>query len=206
MVTDIKLVPWTTKSHPQLAPHGGPEHRVDVNTRADDYTYATLGFEVDEDQSLTVTLPHDQEDVHYVGWNGEALEVREQPKGLEISTRRVVHHRESADLVFGTGALMHPWWVAATLDEPGADGEWESVDLERQIDGDFSSDATILVTHWDGESEGGAVRTRLTLGQIAQAAARTLPNEILVDDIGLADALEADAVLQTAVFGKVVYG
>jgi hypothetical protein len=126
---------------------------------------------------------------------------------LTIPFTRSVTDSELHDLIFGTGALSWSWWVGAkyTTKDASPEGEWVS----------------LTFTHWDpneGNREGSDITsTRVSPQQIVDAVAECYTLIESVDpqaaqeilnpgDLGVLDAQAADAVLQTAVFGEVVYG
>lgn len=126
---------------------------------------------------------------------------------LKLRITRTVHPQEIADLVFGTGALGYPWWIEAdALRDGKVISPWEDGLLETD---------TIRIAHWDGSTEGGRRTTELAPAYIVSTVSSLLnddlipdesANEMASEELGLADADAADIVLQTAVFGKIIYG
>lgn len=120
---------------------------------------------------------------------------------LSYNLRRAVAWDELHSLIYGTGALTLPWWqdVTYTTRDDSPEGNWQSV---------------IFVTT---DPDSGRVETRpIAPARILEALQTRYAGrfdelhadvrEAITDDLGLLDAFEADAVLQIAVFGSVVYG
>lgn len=143
---------------------------------------------------------------------------------LKLSIEREVEPREVAGLIWGSGALTWEWWRGATLRRPvlNADGtevvDYTLVDdpTENIIEGDY-----VFITVDDPEEPEGSGRTtlkkKLSLATIVNAAGRAIrgdgahiddesSRDMAREDLGYADAIAGDAVLQLAVFGEIVYG
>lgn len=121
---------------------------------------------------------------------------------LHYSLGRSVDWDELHCLIFGTGALSFPWWhdVTITTRDGAPEGDWESVTFVAD-DPDTNEPETYRIP---------PSRILWAFGRRYEGRnASELHPEILeaiTSDIGLLDALEADAVLQLAVFGEIVYG
>lgn len=81
---------------------------------------------------------------------------------------------------------------------------WVAVDYSEGSDWDKAGEVTI--TAWDGKTEGEARITKtLTLQDLVEGYTKCLANgsRMNLDDL---DACDGDAIIQTAMFGEVVYG
>lgn len=120
---------------------------------------------------------------------------------LTLNIQRDVKPSEITSLVFGTGALTMPWWHAAQWRRNG-----------KKVDGDILQDAEdgdTIYLRYDQENPlngDGNGRVELTLQQLVDAAAVAIrkgyvyDSDAIKDDLGYCDALQADVVMQLAVF------
>jgi hypothetical protein len=122
---------------------------------------------------------------------------------LTLNIQRDVKPSEVTSLVFGTGALTMPWWHAAQWRRNG-----------KPFDGDILSDAEDGDTIWlrydqeDAREGDGNGRVELTLQQLVDASAVAIRKgyvyepDAIKDDLGYCDAIQADVVMQLAVFQR----
>lgn len=136
---------------------------------------------------------------------------QEEAAPLRLSIERDVEPSEVTSLVFGTGALIYPWWGTA---------RWMRDGKRVPSDSDVLRDALVqdkIVLHYDRqEDEEGTLagRKTLTLQQIVDAAGTAIrkgyvyEKDAIGDDLGYCDAEQADIILQFAVFEveEPVYG
>lgn len=130
---------------------------------------------------------------------------------LTLVMVRDVEAKEISGLVWGSGSMSWPWWSSARAYREGhlVEEPWDNLAF-----GD-----TIRIVHDRPDGEEGAFDgvTNLTLHQILDAASRALrgdgcfidaesARDMAKEDLGYADALAGDAVLQLAVFNEVVFG
>jgi hypothetical protein len=142
---------------------------------------------------------------------------------LSITIAREIKPDEIASLIFGTGALSWgSWWVSATWIRPDADAPDARRVIRRPLDDDvdlkeFDVIEFVVDDPNEGEGSGKTVSRLVTLEQMAAAASRVIANDgVHVDDestrdmaredLGYADAIAADAVMQMAVFDEVIFG
>jgi hypothetical protein len=141
---------------------------------------------------------------------------------LKLSITREVDPKEVAYMIFGTGMFSWgDWWRGGRMYRYAEDGK--SIEMvDHPLDDDtVYADTDFYVLRVDDpdepEGSGKAIKVQLTAGQIVEAAGKALAGDIVrldeesardmrTDDLGLADAIAADAVMQVAVFGKLVYG
>lgn len=135
---------------------------------------------------------------------------------LRMTMSRAVEPREVVDMVFGTGALSFPWWVDARLltREVGGDGiTIVETELNPDEDPAVTGQEFIELTHWDGFEDletTPPVKVLLTFDQIVDAASAvaTSAHDLhpdALDDLGAADAIDADLILQRAIFAPEVW-
>jgi hypothetical protein len=143
---------------------------------------------------------------------------------LKLSIEREVEPDEVMSLVFGTGALSWEWWHSASARRPVLnEAQTEVIDytviaepLEDIID---EKDRVFIVVDDPDEPEGSGktIKKNLSLAAIVNAAGRALrgdgahideesSRDMARENLGYADAVAGDAVLQLAVFGEIVYG
>jgi len=131
---------------------------------------------------------------------------------MTMKIQREVEAKEIAYLVFGTGALGYPWWGGV---EWGHEEDGEDFPIEQGGDLDIAEEDDYIILKHDArdDAEGDMTgKTRLTFAAITAAAAQAIrkgyvaERDAIYEDLGLCDAAEADAVLQMAVFGELVYG
>jgi hypothetical protein len=146
---------------------------------------------------------------------------------LKLTIEREVQPSEVASLVFGTGALTWGWWGHVSLRRPTyeeppeggkriADYEIITDPLEVPL---FEDDRFFITVDDPQEAEGSGkvLRKTLSMASIVHAAGRAIrgdgahiddesSRDMAREDLGYADAIAGDAVLQLAVFGSVVYG
>lgn len=130
---------------------------------------------------------------------------------LLLKIEREVKPTEVLSLIWGTGALTWEWWGGAAQYR----GE-ERVDFHPDLT-DAEADDHFVIEHSDpNEAEGTPMITsKVTMQEIVDAVGKALAGnfigqeslkDITNEDIGYADASEADVVLQLAVFKEVVFG
>ncbi|MDF2915852.1 MAG: hypothetical protein K0S70_69 [Microbacterium sp.] len=176
-----------------------------------------LGLSPEEATGLGVALINAAQNVRDDRWGGPTDDLataarvlatlaqvgkpEDAPQALTLAVTRPVDRQEVEDLITGTGVLSYSWWLNVE-DAPDAMGG--------------TGDA-FLFTHWEPDTEGGSVQTTVTAQQIVDAAARVIKGDgakvdaasardMANDTLGYADSIAADAVLQLAVFGRVIYG
>lgn len=145
---------------------------------------------------------------------------------LKLTIEREVQPREIVSLVFGTGALTWEWWHGGSLRRPiikeQPDGSSRVVDheiIERPWDDGVEIQETDrLFLSVDDPKEPGRVQKRnLSMAHIVHAAGRAIrgdgahideesARDMAREDLGYADAIAADVVLQLACFEEIVYG
>lgn len=142
---------------------------------------------------------------------------------LKLTIEREVEPTEVAGLVWGSGALSWEWWDSATLLRPVLNaGGTEVIDytvitdpLENIIDGDRV--LFVVDDPEEGEGSGKVLKRNVSLATIVNAAGRAIrgdgahiddesSRDMAQEDLGYADAIAGDAVLQLAVFSEIVYG
>lgn len=132
---------------------------------------------------------------------------------IVMKVERTVTPREIFDLVWGTGALDWDWWRKATPLRFGSPIEgWQHAEDGLLQPGD---EIEFVIDDPDA-GEGDDARPRRfvrSLADIAEAAGKAQQyisaeswRDMAGDSIGYADAIEADVILQIAVFGKIIYG
>lgn len=129
---------------------------------------------------------------------GVTLVTTPQEVMLRVPTSRPIGDDEIASLIFGTGALTYEWWGPVVEEE------------RDDVDGYLFHHATEDSPD-DGSTPG---RTWVSEQQIADAAGRFLgegrggdsARDMLIEDIGYADAEAADIILQYAVLGRAIFG
>lgn len=93
--------------------------------------------------------------------------------------------------VLGSGWETWDWWVSVDYAE-GSD--WDKV-------------GEVIITAWDGETEGEATITKtLTLNDLVDAYKKCVEENgysLNPDDL---DAEQGDAIIQTAIYGETIYG
>ena len=163
--------------------------------------------------------PYGESNVAYLEGVVAALSahIADQREQLTLNVSREVEPKEITYMVFGTGALSWSWWgkvarhVLVSEGEDGDDDEYGEVDDYGDLDVAEPTDRLSIIS-WDGETESGRKTTTVTFKQIAAAVNDAVARELVdpasdgvKEDLGLFDAIEADIVLQVAVFGEVVY-
>lgn len=125
---------------------------------------------------------------------------------LKLMVTREVAPSEIFNMVLGTGATSWSWWGGALFRNDDND-----VEAEEQM-----TEHTVL--HLHGVSPGDddvMVEYKLTMQEIVNAAGVVLAagkiheesaQDMCSEDLGFADAGDADLVLQQAVFGKIIFG
>lgn len=137
----------------------------------------------------------------------------EESEGLTLSITRDVEPKEISYLAFGTGALSYPWWKRVDWISV-VDGEEFPVD---PVHGDLDTaeqDDYLVIFYDNPEDDEGTFRgkKKVTFREIVAAAGIAIRKgyvrepDAIKEDLGMCDAEEADAVLQLAVFGRVIYG
>lgn len=130
---------------------------------------------------------------------------------LTLTIKREVEPRELLSLAFGTGALGFSWWHEADIRR----GDVRLRYLDMEDDDILETDRVRLVVE-DPDLDDEATRVAvLTMQQLLEAAELAIKKgylhepDAIKEDLGYADAIEADCVLQLAVFGEeagIVYG
>lgn len=131
---------------------------------------------------------------------------------ITMKIEREVEPKEISYLVFGTGALSYPWWGDVTWGHTEDDEDF-IIDGLGNLEEAEEDDFLIIQHDARDDAEGDMTgKTRITFQEIAAAAAAAIGKsyvrepDAIKEDLGLCDAEEADAVLQMAVFGEVIYG
>lgn len=128
---------------------------------------------------------------------------------LKMTITRDVEPSEIVSLVWGAGALTMPWWHGASI------RRWEGNRLVSAPEDDVQPTDLLKLTVDDPEEPEGSgkvVSKSMPLQKIADAAGMAVikgyvyEKDAIQEDLGYCDAIEADCVLQLAMFGKVVYG
>lgn len=132
---------------------------------------------------------------------------------MTLTLTREVKPEEIDDLVFGCGALGMSWWHGAEVgryDHSLGITAWVSRGRE---DSRIYEDDLIRLWHWPAGQEEGREKTELALYKIIEAvesSKKYLDEDVLKqmweEELGYADAIAADIVLQMAVFGELIYG
>lgn len=132
--------------------------------------------------------------------------------GLKMTIEREVEPKEISYMVFGTGALGYGWWGRVDWVSV-VDGEEFPIDDYSQLDIAEPDDFLIIQHDARDDDEGDMTgKIKVTFREIVAAAALAIrkgniaERDAISEDLGLCDAEEADAVLQYAVFGELVYG
>jgi len=135
---------------------------------------------------------------------------------LKIVLDRMVQPKEITSLIYGTGALGYEWWNDVQwrrYTDGGNTSERLSLrdhDIDEAQEGDY-----FLFVVDDPDEPEGSGKTRkvlVTMAQMAEAAGKAIAAghlyepDALREDLGYADAPQADCVMQWAAFGEVVYG
>lgn len=124
---------------------------------------------------------------------------------LKLMVTREVAPSEIHGLVFGTGALIWEWWGSAEF----VNGE-TVVEAEEEM-----TEATYLRIRGTNPDTERRVTYTLTMQEIVNAAGVVLAagkihdesaKDVCSEDLGYADAGDADLILQQAVFGRIIYG
>lgn len=144
---------------------------------------------------------------------------------LKLTIEREVKPTEVLSLVWGTGALSWTWWKGASIYRPITVDNVVRYEL-IEINDIFAEGADIRETDHifvvvdDPDYEEGSGKTKtvnLSMQRIIHAASRAMrgdgarideesARDMRTEDLGYADAIAGDAVLQLAVFGEIVYG
>lgn len=128
---------------------------------------------------------------------------------LSMTITREVKPQEIVDLVWGTGALGMSWWHGASLRRRN------NKQLILVSEDDLREDdvfALMVDDPDEAEGSGRTLRKVLSFQKIADAASMAAVQGYVTDpdaiynELGFCDALEADCILQLAVFGRIVYG
>lgn len=130
---------------------------------------------------------------------------------LLLKIEREVKPTEVLSLIWGTGGLTWEWWGGAAQYR----GE-ERVDFDPDLNNAEAGDH-FVIEHADMHEPEGApmITTKVTMQEIVDAASAAMAagligaeslNDMANEDLGYADAGEADVVLQLAVFKEVVFG
>lgn len=139
---------------------------------------------------------------------GTAVEVKSevgffrQEQVVEIPSVIKVKVDDLVNLIFGSGLYTLPWWgVISFADASGKIGFYE-------IDnGKFDAQSLeFSVEFWNEEGEGDSFSTKvITLSDLVNAVGQRqeFANAVATEEV---DVYVADAILQSAIYGKVVWG
>lgn len=123
---------------------------------------------------------------------------------LKLMVTREVSPTEIYNLVLGTGALSMPWWSSATFMNDGAEVESEEGMTEQttlHLRGMSAEEKPVIfaLTMQEVVNAAGVVMAR---GHIHEESLTDMQSE----DLGFADAGDADLILQQAVHGEIIFG
>lgn len=129
---------------------------------------------------------------------------------LKYEMSREVQPKEVLNLIFGTGALSWEWWHEFYVERDGKR-------LDQVDDSDLlATDILVFSADYPDEPEGNPPGLfEITPQQVVDAVAEAVKRgvigqedlqDVLTEDIGYCDAIEADNVLQLAVYNDIVFG
>jgi hypothetical protein len=135
---------------------------------------------------------------------------------LTTGATRAVTPYEAYGLIIGTGALTWPWWKSVNVIRRNGPVTTTLGYDEREDKDAWTGDEIFHISSWAKGEEGGHLETDLTTQQIVEAFQKALETDLLdplggdvkdmiAEDLGYADAMDADIVLQLAVFSELVY-
>lgn len=131
---------------------------------------------------------------------------------LKLTIEREVEPKEISYMLFGTGALSYGWWGRVDWVSV-VDGEEFPIDDYSNLEAAELDDFIVVQHDARDDNEGDMTgKIKVTFRELVTAAGLAIrkgyvqETDAIKDDLGLCDAEEADAVLQMAVFGELVYG
>lgn len=121
----------------------------------------------------------------------------------DIPVTMHVTEEDIIDIVEGAGALDFEWWLLCTRMHYGTHDEvWEWL-IEARDPNDDDARITVDVTRSDVAK---ALTTYLAEHPVIRARIASRTNIFERMDVGQIDAYDADNILQTIVYGEIVYG
>lgn len=132
-----------------------------------------------------------------------------QEQVVEIHSVVEVKVDDLVNLVFGAGLYTLPWWGVISFADASGEIGFDEID-----NGKFDANTLSFSVEFWNEDDGGVVSTDagagfsskvITLADLVNAIGKNqdFANAVATEEV---DAYVADAILQTAIYGKVIWG
>lgn len=132
-----------------------------------------------------------------------------QEQVVEIQSVVEVKVDDLVNLVFGAGLYTLPWWGVISFADASGEIGFDEID-----NGKFDANTLSFSVEFWNEDDGGVVSTDkgagfstkvITLAELVNTIGKNqeFANLVATEEV---DAYVADAILQTAIYGKVVWG